>query len=331
MDGLLKDGIIDWLLSGDNPSVKYFTFKNLLGKPSCREAREAKSNIMEFGPVPKILEKQNEGGYWGRPEDFYVRSKYKGTVWQIIILAQLGADKNDKRIRDACNFILDYSYIRGTGGFSYKGSKETGGEKEGLLPCLTGNMVWCLTKFGYLKDPRVQKSINFIAKFQRFDDGIANPPAGWPYDRYEGCWGRHSCHMGIVKSLKGLAEIQEKERSKDVWVAIGKAAEYLLRHRIYKRSKNLDRVSKPVWLKFGFPLMWNTDVLEILEILTSLGYKDKRMEDAINLFMSKKDSTGRWKLEDTYNGRFLVNIEKKGRPSRWITMKTLKVLKNFAG
>jgi hypothetical protein len=103
----------------------------------------------------------------------------------------------------------------------------------------------------------------------------------------------------------------------------------MLRHRIYKRSHDLSRVSKPGWLRFGFPLMYQTDALEILGILTKLGYKDERMQETVDLVISKQDTQGRWKLESTFNGRFQVDIERKGELSKWITLNALKALKRF--
>ena len=103
----ISDGAIDWLLEDDNPSVKYFTLIDLLGKPvNEKDVLTAKEQIMKTGVVPKILVKQEPDGYWGIPEKFY-RSKYKGTVWTLIILAELFADGNDKRIKNACEFILN--------------------------------------------------------------------------------------------------------------------------------------------------------------------------------------------------------------------------------
>jgi hypothetical protein len=75
--------------------------------------------------------------------------------------------------------------------------------------------------------------------------------------------------------------------------------------------------------------MYNTDALEVLGILTKLGYKDKRMQEAVDLVISKQDEQGRWMLEYTYNGRFQVNIERKGKPSKWVTLNALRALKRF--
>jgi hypothetical protein len=135
--------------------------------------------------------------------------------------------------------------------------------------------------------------------------------------------------MGAVKALKALAEIPSDKRSRNVKAAVEKGAEYLLQHRVYKRSHDLHRVSKPSWLRLGFPLLWHTDVLEILGILASLNYKDKRMQEAVDLVISKQDGQGRWKLESTFNGRVQVNIEQKNRPSKWVTLNALRTLKKL--
>ncbi|MBN1860550.1 MAG: nitrogen fixation protein NifH [Candidatus Thermoplasmatota archaeon] len=320
-----------WLLENDNPSVRYFTLRDLLGKPETNiEVRTARQGIMQIGPVPFILEKQKTGGYWEQPERFYT-AKYKGTVWQLMILAELRADGNDDRIKKACDFILSHSQDRESGGFAYSSSmKKGGGRHSEVIPCLTGNMVWSLIRLGYLKDPRVQKGINWITTYQRYDDRVSEIPKGWPYDRLKtGCFGRHSCHMGAVKTLKALAEIPEKKRTPEVNKMIKTGAEYFLLHHVFKSSHNLTRVPKPGWLKFGFPLMYQTDALEILGILTRLGYKDQRMNEAVDLVVSKQNDQGRWILENTFNGRYQVTIEQKGKPSKWITLHALCMLKRF--
>lgn len=327
---VLKADPTDWLLAEDNPSVRYFTLVDLLGKsPDSAEVITARQSIMTNGAVPAILGEQEAGGYWGIPQDFYIRAKYKGTVWNIITLAELGADGSDERILKAGEFILNHSQDRQNDGFAYFSGKESGGDHAKVLPCLTGNMVFSLIRFGFLEDPRVQKSIDWIVKYQRFDDGEGSAPKGWLYDRYKQCWGKHTCMMGIVKTLKALAEIPPDKRSKAVSKTIERGAEYLLKHHLFKQSHNPALVAKEDWIHFGFPLMWNTDALEMLGILTRLGYHDTRMQDAVELVISKQDEQGRWLLETTFNGRTLVRIERKGQPSKWVTLNALKVLENW--
>lgn len=326
---VLKGDSTEWLLGEENPSVRYFTLRDVLDKsendPKVKKSRKA---IMQIGPVPKILSKQKSDGYWGVAENFY-RGKYKSTVWQLMVLAELGADPDHERVKSACEFILEHSQDIESGGFSYMSASTGGGAHGKVLPCLTGNMIWSLIKLGYLKDARVQKGIDWIVKYQRFDDAVKEAASGWPYDGHERCWGRHSCHMGVVKALKALAEVPADERSEDLQRAIRKGTEYFLLHHVYKRSHDLTRVSKREWLQFGFPLMWNTDVLEIMGILTKLGCRDERMQEAVDLVVSKQDRLGRWKLERSFNGRLQVNIEQKGKPSKWVTLNALKVLKQF--
>jgi hypothetical protein len=327
---VLKADPTDWLLEKDNPSVRYFTLTQILEKSQdSSEVQEAKRDIMVAGVVPKILAKQNAGGYWEEPEKFYT-AKYKGTVWQLIILAELGAHGQDERVKKACEFILETSQERKSGGFSaWLSVKVGGGRYSGVLPCLTGNMVWSLIRLGYLGDPRVKRGVDWIVKYQRFDDGEAYPPKIWPYEKATSCFGKHSCHMGVAKALKALAEIPAAERSNGVVDALARGVEYMLKHHIYKRSHNLSKVSKPGWLRLGFPLMYQTDVLELLGILTSLGCKDERLQEAVDLVLSKQDEKGMWTLENTFNGRFQTSIEQKGDRSKWVTLNALKALKNF--
>jgi len=108
----------DWLLQEDNPSVRYLTLLDILDLAEDDPAvTNTKRRIMDTGAVPKILAKQKKGGYWENQEDFYIRTKYKGIVWQLIVLASLEADGNNTRIKKACEFILENSQDRQSGGF----------------------------------------------------------------------------------------------------------------------------------------------------------------------------------------------------------------------
>ena len=327
---ILKNKSANWLLEKNNPSVRYFTLIDIFDKSKHKnEVIESKKQIMKSRVIQKILEKQNPEGYWFEPENFYIKRKYKGTVWNLIILAEIGADEDEKRIKKTCEFILKNSQNKDSGGFAYQSLKRRGGADSKILPCLTGNMIWCMIYFGFIDDPRVKKGIKWITTYQRFDDGEQDLPKNFPYKKHINCFGKHSCHMGVVKTLKALAEIPEEKRSNDVKKTLEIGVEYLLKHNIYKRSHDLSKVSKPSWLQLSFPHMYQSDILEVLDILTRLGYKDKRMQDAIDILISKQNQDGTWNLERTFNGRFITNIEMKGKPSKWITLNALRVLKRF--
>jgi len=316
---------VAWLLDGD-PSVRYFTLTGLLGEPADgAAASQARARIMTQGTVPAILAAQRADGHWGGRDRFYV-AKYTGTVWQLIVLAELGADGSDERVRRGCEAILRDSQDVESGGFSLSRAAAGGGRHGSVIPCLTGNVVFSLIRLGYLDDPRVRRAIDWITTYQRFDDADGDAPIGWPYESFEMCWGRHTCHMGAVKALKALAQIPPERRSPEVRRTLADGVEFVLRHHVHRRSHDLARDSKPGWRRFGFPLMYQTDVLEILGILTALGVRDERMDEALALVAAKQDADGRWKLASTFNGRFVVDIEAKGESSRWITLRALDAL-----
>ena len=208
---------IQWLLAGDDPSVRFFTLTDLLGSsPDSPEAVAARREIMLRGAVPRILDAQGDDGHWEGPDRFYV-AKYRGTVWTLIILAELGADGGDERVRRGCEAVLRDAQDRESGGFSTNRSKTTGGGlRSRVVPCLTGNVVWSLIRLGLLDDPRVQAGIDWLTTFMRFDDGDgetlpAGPttpgrcagdatPAPWALSRRSKRWRRYRRSAGRSRS-----------------------------------------------------------------------------------------------------------------------------------
>ncbi|UCG44521.1 MAG: terpene cyclase/mutase family protein [candidate division WOR-3 bacterium] len=317
----------DWLLGEDNPSVRFFALTDILDRsPRGRTAVQAKRAIMARGPVPEILRRQNPDGGWAPAHRLYT-SKYWGTVWTLIVLAELGADPNDGRIRKACDHILEHSWSPASGGFSTHPSKQGGGLESSVIPCLTGNMVFALVRLGRAEDSRVRRAVEWLTRNLRFDDSGSQPVVPNRFQHHDYCYGRHSCLHGVVKGLKGLAALPVDLHSPAVKRTIRRGVGFMLLHQVYRSSHHPSRIARPGWASFGFPNMWNTDALEILDILTRLRVKDHRMLRAVDLLKKKQDSGGRWNLGHTWNGSMLVDIERKGRPSKWITLSALRVLK----
>ena len=143
---------IPWLLEGDDPSVRYFTLTELLGAaPGDPEVVAARHAIMSSGIVLRILAAQASDGHWeGR--DHYYTAKYRGTVGQLIILAALGADGSDERMRGGCEAILRDAQDPESGGFAVGRAKKVGGgPHSSVIPCLTGNLVWSLIRLGIIR------------------------------------------------------------------------------------------------------------------------------------------------------------------------------------
>lgn len=328
----MTDKVLHWLLDESDPCARLATFKLLQGKIDADpDVQSARASAMNTGTIGRILLKQNPDGSFGDMERFYL-DKYKGTVWTLLVLAELDADPMDVRIRKACEFIMEHSQDPDSGGFSMKMSLRTGSALgSSVIPCLTGNMAYSLLKLGLADDERVMRAIEWIIKFQRTDDGEYTTSLPMDYEKLTPCFGRHICHMGAAKALKALAAVPEGMRTARMREKTDELVEYFLIHRLFKKSHDLEKTSRPGWLRLGFPLMYQTDILELLMIMADLGIKDSRLEDALDVLRGKITPEGTWIMETSNNGKMIADIEKKGSPSKWITMRALSVLEYYGG
>ncbi len=324
---LLKADPTNWLLEEDNPSVRYFTLVDLLGKSeSDPEVVRARRQIMETPPVSRILQTQKEGGYWGNPDKFYVGGKWKGSFFTLMLLAEFGASAEDECVKKACEFLFEHSQVKESGGFAQASGADGHGRASKVHPCMTGKMVWSMIRLGYANDARTQHGIEWITKYQRLDDGDTQPPPDFPYTS-PSCWGRHSCFRGVMWGLKALAEVPVEKRSAEVKRTMAAATEYILRHHVYKRSHNPEQVMKEEWSQFIFPMVGDNDVLDIVLALTKAGVRDARMQSAIDLVRSKQDARGMWTLERTWETR--AAIGEVGQPNKWATLRAMSALKRL--
>ncbi|HEX3508172.1 MAG TPA: hypothetical protein VHW94_07255, partial [Candidatus Dormibacteraeota bacterium] len=85
----------------------------------------------------------------------------------------------------------------------------------------------------------------------------------------------------------------------------------------------------PTWATFSYPAGWYYDVLRGLDYLRAAGAgPDERWGEAIDLVESKRDADGRWLLENRHPGRLHFAMDEgEGRPSRWNTLRALRVLR----
>ncbi len=105
------------------------------------------------------------------------------------------------------------------------------------------------------------------------------------------------------------------------------AAEFLLSRDLAKADYPAWQRISGEWFKFGFPLSYTADVLEALLALAEAGYaRDKRLQNAYDRVLSKRDADGRWAMKHSLNGKMWADIEVKGKPSKWVTLRALRVL-----
>lgn len=319
---------IPWLLEEDNPSVRYLTLTRLLDRPEDDpEVRQAKAAIIASEPMTSILANQAPEGYWAKPGVGYT-PKYTSTVWQILFLGLLGADAADERVRRGGEYLLAHSRFS-NGGFSALASAVP----SGAAYCLNGNLIYALIRLGYWGDPRLDVALDWLArcitghefeaKHHRYYK-VAGP--GFLCSANNG----KPCAWGAVKALLALGAVPPAQRTEAVQEAIAATAEFLLSHDLAHAAYPTGWDTKPssVWFKFGFPLGYTSDVLEALWALGEAGYGgDPRLEEALQLVLSKQDAQGRWKLENTLNGKMWVDIEVKRQLSKWVTWRALRALK----
>jgi hypothetical protein len=346
---ILSKSPIEWLLEKEDPSIRYFTLRDLLDKAETdAEVKEAKKAISNSTLTARILQKQYSEGFWEKKESPYF-PKYKSTYWQLMILGQLGADKSDLRVQRACDFVLNLQLPEG--GFSsytekralqeYEWMRTRAALKEKLQPepsawaqshvtehqysCLTGNVCAAMLRSGYRRDARVKKALDWLVKVQNRDGGWLCPY--WKAHVKD----THGCFSGTICPLEAFSEIEESERTPEMNHAIEKGAEFLLMHRLYKADHHGYKLINRQWLKFSFPWFYGYHVLRGLEVITKLGYiEDERVKDALELLLQKRRNDGTWLLEAAPIGRMQANIEAVGKPSKWITLNALRVLKRLS-
>jgi hypothetical protein len=177
---------------------------------------------------------------------------------------------------------------------------------------------------GYDSDARVLKALNWLVKIQNQDGGWLCPY--WKAHIRD----KHGCFYGTICPLEALSEMPEKMRTSEMRKAAEKAAEFLLMHRLFKADHHGYKVINQNWLKLSFPWFYGYNVLRGLTVLTKLGYvDDERLVDAVKLLLKKRSQDGTWLLENAPTGRMHANIETVGKPSKWVTLNALKVLKRL--
>ena len=322
----LDERTLPWLLEPDseNPGVRYFALRDLLDRPAGdEELTAAQRAVMASGPVPAILDAMAPDGYWVKPGGGY-SPKYRSTVWQILLLAELGADPADARVRQGCDYVLNHS-IASNGAFA-AGSKPS---PSGAIHCLNGNLIWALLQLGFVDDPRLHGALAWLAQ------SVVGDPAIRYYARATsgpgfacGINGGQPCGWGAAKAMRALLAVPADRRTGALQQAIDTGVEFLLsRNPAEADYPYSDKVSS-TWFKLGFPLSYWSDVLEVVDVLAQAGYgHDPRLADGVQWVLDRQDAEGRWKLGNSLTGKMWQNIERRGKPSKWVTLRALRMLK----
>jgi hypothetical protein len=315
----VADKVIDWLLEKENPSVRFFTLSKIQDLPvSDPLIIKSKKEIINSDPVIKLLAIQDQGGWWGN-SDQVTMPMYTSTVWQLIILAELGASVEHPAIRKAVDFVFA-SAQDSQGAFPHEGSRFQKQSPMDLI-CNDAMIAWGLIGAGTpANDPRMKKSIDFLTNTLAAGDFRCRFNKGAP------------CAWGIVKGLRVLAAVPKPQRSQEIERAILKAVQFILGEDLSKASyptKPGGKVSGH-WFKLGFPRSYQTDILQTLMVLSDLGYaSDDNLIPAIKFLQTIKLPDGTWPLEETFSKWLVPFLKKSSRqPSKWITWQVVYILKS---
>lgn len=301
-------GVLQWLLQGD-VSIQFQVHRDLLGE----ERPDLQARINEQGWGARYLSKRLPNGHWGR--EFY-QPKWTSTHYTLLDLKTLQAPPDHIAIQESVEIIVT----------------ENKGEDGGINPgktikesdvCVNGMFLNYACYFG-VESHHLTSIIDFILS-QQLPDGGFNC-------RYNRQGARHSSMHSTISLLEGMWEYKRSGysyRLEELEHAAVQAREFLLMHRLYKSDHSGEVIHKN-FLRLSFPGRWYYDILRALDYFQDAGIDwDRRMSDALEVLLDKQKPDGRWPLQAKIPGRFHFEMEKPGRPSRWNTLRALRVLKRY--
>lgn len=294
--------VIGWLLDGD-PAIRWQVRRDLLHEPDDAVASE-RAKVETEGWGARLLDLQREDGTWG--DGVWTQRDRVGVDDAMLLLAVLGAPADGERTRVAVDRVVrqvDW-------GEEWWNHPFFDGEVE---PCINGRVLVAGARFGHPSELIVERLLN-----EQQDDG------GW------NCYAETRQDPGSFHSticaLEGLTAYRDAGGPTDVSAAIERGHEYLLARGLMRRRSDGSIISES-WLRFSFPYYWSFDVLRGLDQLRAAGVPaDERVAEAVSVVSSRRQPDGRWLVDHEHSGRALLDLETVGEPSRWNTLRALRVL-----
>lgn len=304
----MNEQTINWLLEGD-PSIQYQTYRDLLGK----DKKQLQSKIAKEGWGAEYLSHQNSNGHWGLA---YYQPKWTSTHYTLLELKNLQISPSTKSVKKILNSVLQNEMNHG-----YTKKYEMIVNTD---VCING-MVLNFASYFQSKEILLIPIVEYIIDNQMSDGGF-------------NC---HSTRIGAIHSslhttlsvLEGINEFKKNKYSyklSELSRIEKESIEFILQHRLYKSDKT-GQVINPSFTRLPYPSRWKYDILRCLDYFQNAKIKyDERMQDAIDLIISKRKKTGVWNLQAKHPGKTHFEMEKGGQPSRWNTLRALRVLKHFS-
>jgi hypothetical protein len=302
--------VIDWLLDSD-PAIRWQVMRDLTHEPSEMVVAE-RARVATEGWGAQLLSHRDPDGQWGGGAFFPAEppsgpgQPWTATHWSLLLLRDLGLDPESPQAQETVSLVGENSK------WEHDGQRFWDGEVE---PCINGRTVGVGAYFGVDVSPIVELLLS-----EQMEDG------GWNCEQENGSI--RSSFRTTLDVLDGLLEYETRTgASKEVAEARHRGEEYLLGRRLLRRLST-GGIIDPAWTRLSFPVRGaRYDILRALSYLRAAGVApDERTQEAIDLVESKRDSDGRWALEEVPPGDVYFHMEEEGQPSRWITLRAMPVM-----
>lgn len=313
----MPEAVAAWLLDSD-PAVRWQVLRDLTDA-SAAEVATDRARVATEGWGAQLLAAQDGDGLWAGgacfPDafrgDFSQGQPWTSTYPTLLLLRDLGIDPAAEQVREAV------AAVRENCRWEHAGQPFFDGEVE---PCINGRTAALGAYFGVTVDGIVARLVG-----EQLADG------GWNCEAENGSV-RSSFHTTICVLDGLLAHERAAGGTADSVAARRRGEEYLLQRRLSRRLST-GEVADADWLQFSFPTQWHYDVLRALDHFRAAGgVPDPRLAEGIALVRDKQQPDGRWLLENTHRGAVhLVMEDGDGRPSRWNTLRAMRVLRWLDG
>lgn len=299
---VLYSDVVPWLMEPSDPSVRYWTLTKLLDRSETeREVVEARQAIMQHGPAVEILSHYAGDGQWDGERSYYTY-KYRSTHWQLLLLAELAAGGDDTRIADACRRMIDEVY---------------GESRSTVWPCFHGNLIGYLHALNHAGDERVRQFEIELAE--------AGSAGQWRCEFNDGL----PCAWGAARALWGFGRIPTDQRTDAVNGAVESGVRLLGRFKLREGNYPSSGQRHKLWGQLSFPLFYQADVLFALRALADLGRLGAKptFRKAAEWVGKRSREDGRWNGASPYGGQMWTQVERRRRPSKWVTWQALHVMR----
>ena len=308
---MTEQAVLDWLLEGD-PAIRWQVMRDLLDRPAA-EWRPERARVASEGWGRELLRRQDPDGTWA--QSLYFR-KWTSTHYTLLLLRSLGLPQENEAARRAAALLFEEG-VRPDGGLHFAKSQR---HSE---TCITG-MGLAICAYFQLDDPRLHALVDHLERVQ-------TPDGGWNCQWVRGS--KHGSFHTTVSVLEGLAQYTAlfPDLTKLALRLQAEGREFLLAHRLF-RSHRTGEVVSQAFTRFSFPPHWHYDVLRALDYLREASDPgDGRLAEAVELVRKRRQADGRWKLQNRHAGASWYEMEQVGQPSRWNTLRALRVLRWWEG